>query len=337
MRDVEDGVRRSFPGLAIAVAIASVAVAGMGPASRLGATSQPPSLTLTPGSVAFGEVQTGARGEQTVTATNSTPAPEPVEACPREVDDGYGLVLESSGCDSEGVETAATCCSEASGSVEIWSVEVAGSAFAEAEDDCAGSVLAPGDRCLVRVSFTPTEAGELAGTVEFETSGGRATAPLSGVGLALDPTAPASSVPTTDATASSPTQTLPTASPTSPTSPTAPERRTPASVGAAPLPGGPPDGPSATEPIVDRGERRPWWPIVAVAVLVVAGLAVTPLLRPRRGPDWVRTHVRAGVGPAIDEHVEVPRSAEGCSPPTHVVRLEPRDDRHTQTLLEVDR
>ncbi len=319
------------PRIAIPLAAAWVAVVATGTAPRLGATSQPEPFTLTPDSAAFGELETGATSEQVITATNIGPAPAPttssapdqppVEICGNDVDDdGDDLVDETPGCVEEAV-TVETCCPPRPFRIAIRSVQLTGSAaFAEVDDGCAGLVLEPGETCDVRVTFSPTEVGELAASLEFVTSAGDVTAELSGVGVSP---VPATSVPTS---AENPT----------PTSQAPPEATTPTSAGASPAPDGPGTPPAGTVPIVDRGERDLRW-LVAASILLVAVLLVAPHAWARRGPKWVRTHVRAVAGPGLDGGAEIVRPAGGPSPPTCVVGFEPHADPAAVALLEVDR
>jgi hypothetical protein len=322
------------PRIAIPLTAASLALVATGTAPGLGATSQPEPFTLTPDSAVFGELETGATSEQVITATNSGPAPAPttssapdqppVEICGNDVDDdGDDFVDETPGCVEEAV-TVETCCPPQPFRIAIRSVGLTGSAaFAEVDDGCAGLVLEPGETCDVRVTFSPTEVGELAASLEFVTSAGDVTAELSGVGVSPVPATTEASAPTT---AENPTPT-----------PQAPsEATTPTSAGASAVPGGPGTPPPGTVPIVDRGERDLWWP-VAASILLVAGLLVAPHAWARRGPKWVRTHVRAVAGPGVDGCVEIVRPADGPSPPTCVVGLEPHADPAVVALLEVDR
>jgi CBS-domain-containing membrane protein len=94
---------------------------------------------------------------------------------------------------------------------------------------------------------------------------------------------------------------------------------------------------TVSEPAVPIAERTPLWPVTAAALILLgAGLVAPRALRARRGPKWVRTHVRIVAGPASASDVEVthPRADR---PPTHVVRIEPHPDRGTQILEEVNR
>jgi hypothetical protein len=94
---------------------------------------------------------------------------------------------------------------------------------------------------------------------------------------------------------------------------------------------------TVSEPTVPIAERAPLWPVAAAALILLgAGLVAPRTLRARRGPKWVRTHVRIVAGPASASDVEVthPRADR---PPTHVVRIEPHPDRGTQILEEVNR
>jgi hypothetical protein len=315
------------PRIAIPLAAASLALVATGTAPGLGATSQPAPLTLAPDSAAFGELETGATSERIITATNSTssaPDQPPVEICGNAVDDDRdGSVDETPGCVEE-TETVETCCPDRSPGIVISSVELTGStAFAEVDDGCTHAMLEPGQTCDVRVTFAPSEAGELAASLVFVTSEGDVRAELSGVGVSPVPATTESSAPTT---AENPT----------PTSQAPPEATTPTSVGAPPAPGGPGTPPAGTVPIVDRGERDLWWP-VAASILLVAVLLVAPHAWARRGPKWVRTHVRVVAGPSVDGGVEIVRPADEPSPPTCVVGFEPHADRAAVALLEVDR
>jgi hypothetical protein len=89
-------------------------------------------------------------------------------------------------------------------------------------------------------------------------------------------------------------------------------------------------------PIVDRGEHDLRW-LVAASILLAAVLLVAPHAWARRGPRWVRTHVRAVAGPGVGGGVEIVRPAGGPSPPTCVVGFEPHADPAAVALLEVDR
>jgi hypothetical protein len=330
-----DHVRSWQPSRRIAIPLVAawVALVATGTAPGLGATSQPAPLTLTPDSAAFGELETGATSEQTITATNSDPDPVPTTSsttdqppvgCDNDVDaDSVEATGVTPGCVEAGA-TVGTCCPDRSPGITIISVEVAGpDAFAEVDDGCTDAVLEPGETCDVRVTFSPTEAGELAASLEFVTSAGDVTAELSGVGVSPVPTTTEASEPTT-------------AENSTPTSQAPPEATTPTSAGASRAPGGPGTPPPGTVPIVDRGERDLWWP-VAASILLVAALLVAPHAWARRGPKWVRTHVRAVAGPGVDGCAEIVRAADGPSPPTCVVGLEPHADPAVVALLEVDR
>jgi beta-lactam-binding protein with PASTA domain len=89
----------------------------------------------------------------------------------------------------------------------------------------------------------------------------------------------------------------------------------------------------ATVPI---SERTPLWP-VAAALIVLGGALMAPrVVRARRGPQWVRAHVRISSGTAPGSDVEVtPTPADRR--PTPVVRIEPHADGGTQVLEEVHR
>ena len=322
------------PSIAIPLAAASLALVATGTAPRLGATSQPAPLTLMPDSAAFGELETGATSERTITATNtgpdpapttsSAPDPPPTDNCDTPVVvESHGFVAQTPDC-ADARATVDTCCPDPSPGITIESVEVAGpDAFAEVDDGCTNEVLEPDETCDVRVTFSPTEAGELAASLEFVTTAGTMNAALSGVGVSPVPATTETSAP---ATAEDPT----------PTSQAPPEATTPTSAGASPAPGGPGTPPPGTVPIADRGERDLWWPVTA-AILLVAVLLVAPHAWGRRGPKWVRTHVRAVAGPGVDGCAEIVRATDEPSPPTCVVGLEPHADRAAVALLEVDR
>lgn len=318
--------------MAIALATAWVAVVAMGTVPAFGATAQPTPLTLTPGSATFGDVDAGAASEQTITATNPAPEQAGVEVCGNQIDDDQdGAVDERSDCVSDGIDVAGGCCADKSlllSLVEISTVQLTGSdAFAEAEDNCEGVALAPGESCDVRVTFMPTAAGEYAASLEFATSAGTVTAALTGVGVSSDPT-------TTTSEATTPTSASPTTATSPPTSQAPPT--TPTSVGTAPSAGAPESSPPSTAPVADHAERGPWWPVAAALTLLVA-VALAARVWARRGPNWVRAHVRAVARPGVDHDAAIARSPAGRSSPTCVVRLEPHTGRATQALLEVDR
>jgi beta-lactam-binding protein with PASTA domain len=94
---------------------------------------------------------------------------------------------------------------------------------------------------------------------------------------------------------------------------------------------------------VTLAEISPWpsaatLTVLAVALIVLAAALVLRAIRPRRGPRWVRAHVRAAAATAVpSDQVEVADSRRDGSPPTCRVRLVPHADRGTQVLEEVDR
>jgi beta-lactam-binding protein with PASTA domain len=80
----------------------------------------------------------------------------------------------------------------------------------------------------------------------------------------------------------------------------------------------------------------PLWPVAAVLILVgVAGLVGLRALRPRRGPKWVRTHVRIVVDPTPPSHTVVTPPADRSAP--SAVRIEPYGGTDTLVLKEVER
>jgi hypothetical protein len=93
---------------------------------------------------------------------------------------------------------------------------------------------------------------------------------------------------------------------------------------------------------VSRLEPIPWfWPVVIALLLLCAALLVGLLLllaaRSRKGPKWVRAHVRAVAGAAHGAGVEVTESRTDHSVPLCVVRLESHADSGSQVLEEVCR
>jgi hypothetical protein len=77
------------------------------------------------------------------------------------------------------------------------------------------------------------------------------------------------------------------------------------------------------------------WLAIIMLILLIVGLLVLLVDQVRKGPKWVHAHVRAVVGVAPGVGVEVMESRTDSSPPTCVVRLEPRADSGTQVLEEV--
>jgi PASTA domain len=90
---------------------------------------------------------------------------------------------------------------------------------------------------------------------------------------------------------------------------------------------------------VSRIEPFPWfWPVIIALLLPSAALLLLLLLllavRARKGPKWVRAHVRAVPGAAPNAGIEVRESRTDHSAPPCVVRLESHAD-SSQQVLEV--
>ncbi len=202
-------------------------------------------------------------------------------------------------------------------------------AFAVAEDSCGVATLGPGSACTVRITLRPTAAGQVEAFVTVEGANGSATAELSGVGV--DPDADVVTVPPPPPPPDPPRTPVPgpTTATTTPTATTAPTTAPTTTTATTDEP--------APEPGVPIADRRPWWPVVLALVLVVVLMTVARAVRARRGPRWLRTHLRAVPRAGGAGDVEIVRAHAGLSAPTCVVRLEPRAERGTPTLLEVDR
>jgi hypothetical protein len=112
----------------------------------------------------------------------------------------------------------------------------------------------------------------------------------------------------------------------------------------------PPAAPVVNTPVVltpvareDFFQLVPWfWPVIVALILLsvgllilLVGLLIFRAVRDRQRQKWVRAHVRAVAGTAPGVGVEVMESRTDHSPPTCVVRLEPRADSGTQILEEV--
>jgi hypothetical protein len=105
----------------------------------------------------------------------------------------------------------------------------------------------------------------------------------------------------------------------------------------------PPAAPVVNTPVVltpvarkDFFQLVPWfWPVIVALILLGVGLLIFRAVRGRQRQKWVHAHVRAVAGTAPGVGVEVMESRTDHSPPTCVVRLEPRADSGTQVLEEV--
>jgi hypothetical protein len=102
------------------------------------------------------------------------------------------------------------------------------------------------------------------------------------------------------------------------------------------VPPAPPVVQSPVDPVVQLIPR--WWPIPALLTLLVAGLLVSRVIRAQKEQQkqkGAHTDVRAVVGADPGTDVEVMQSRTDRSPPTFVVRIEPRADSGTQVFEEV--
>jgi hypothetical protein len=93
---------------------------------------------------------------------------------------------------------------------------------------------------------------------------------------------------------------------------------------------------------VSRIDPIPWfWPLVIALLLLsaalLAGLLLLLAAQARKGPKWVRAHVRAVAGAVPAPGVEVMESRTDHSAPPCVVRLESHADSGLQVLEEVGR
>ncbi|HEU4948070.1 MAG TPA: hypothetical protein VFT31_13035 [Kribbella sp.] len=78
-----------------------------------------------------------------------------------------------------------------------------------------------------------------------------------------------------------------------------------------------------------------WAWVVAIALVIGLVLALV-WLRLRRGPRWVRAHVRVVPGAAAGAGMRITKFRPRPSPPDVVVRIEPHADPGTHTLKELD-
>jgi HYDIN/CFA65/VesB-like, Ig-like domain len=208
-------------------------------------------------------------------------------------------------------------------------VEIRGDAAFATAGACGPSSHTVGPAgCLVRVTFSPTHAGRVEASFVLTSSEGRATADLVGVGV--DPAADAAVLPPTPPPTSAPGQTTAPTTPTTTTAPTTTPTTAPPTTTAT-------TDARVPDPGVPIADRRPSWPVALALVLVVVLATVSGAVRARRGPRWLRTHLRAEPRTGGAGDVEIVRAHAGLSPPTCVVRLKPRAERGTSTLLEVDR
>jgi hypothetical protein len=125
--------------------------------------------------------------------------------------------------------------------------------------------------------------------------------------------------------------------------PPAPVVPPPVYVPPPPAPVAPPPAPVVPPPVPVVFELTPlWlWPVFTGLSLLTLGLLILLLIlhvvQNRKGEKWVRAHVEAVAGAAPGAGVEVMESRTDHSPPTCIVRLEPRADSGTQVLEEVRR
>jgi beta-lactam-binding protein with PASTA domain len=95
--------------------------------------------------------------------------------------------------------------------------------------------------------------------------------------------------------------------------------------------------PAGSAVMITLTHPAPRWPVGVLLVLLAAAVVGPRIIRSRRDRRWVRAHVRVRGGASQAPTVEIAEQPDASFQPTHVVRLEPRADRGTQVLEEVDR
>ncbi len=139
-------------------------------------------------SLSLGGVALGADGVD----GPSVDAGAPLELDPEALDFGDVPVTSSA-------EESITARNVTGAELPLGDVVLQGDPFANAGDDCPGT-LAPGETCMVTVSFTPTRAGAFSGTIRFTAVTDEASiavmAPLAGVGVSSQPTTTSEPPPT---------------------------------------------------------------------------------------------------------------------------------------------